>query len=79
VLAIPAVFNRILLATLVAVLLLVGYKLANPKTIIHFWKKDKIFQFIPFIATFVAVIAADLTTGVVLEMMINIIFILIEM
>jgi MFS superfamily sulfate permease-like transporter len=31
--------NRIPLATLAAVL--VGYKLANPKTIIHFWKKIK--------------------------------------
>jgi MFS superfamily sulfate permease-like transporter len=47
---IPAVLNRIPLATLAAVLLLVGYKLANPKTIIHFGK-DKIYQFIPFIAT----------------------------
>ena len=77
VLAIPAVLNRIPLATLAAVLLLVGYKLANPKTIIHFWKKDKIYQFIPFIATFVAVVATDLLRGVALGMMINIIFILI--
>ena len=77
VLAIPTVLNRIPLATLAAVLLLVGYKLANPKTIIHFWKKDKIYQFIPFIATFVAVVATDLLRGVALGMMINIIFILI--
>ncbi|MFV8354015.1 SulP family inorganic anion transporter [Flavobacterium sp. XS2P14] len=77
VLAIPAVLNRIPLATLAAVLLLVGYKLANPKTIIHFWKKDKIYQFIPFIATFVAVVATDLLRGVALGMIINIIFILI--
>lgn len=77
VLAIPAILNKIPLATLAAVLLLVGYKLANPKTINHFWKKDKVYQFIPFIATFIAVVATDLLKGVALGMVINIIFILI--
>ncbi len=77
VLAIPTVLNRIPLATLAAVLLLVGYKLANPKTIMHFWKKDRIYQFIPFICTFIAVVATDLLKGVALGMIINIIFILI--
>ena len=60
-----------------AVLLLVGYKLANPITIIHFWKKNKIYQCISFIATFSAVVATDLLTGVALRMMTNIVFILI--
>jgi MFS superfamily sulfate permease-like transporter len=77
VLAIPSLLNKIPLATLAAVLLLVGYKLANPKTIKHFWKKDKIYQFIPFIFTFVAVVATDLLKGVALGMVINIVFILI--
>ncbi len=77
VLAIPSLLNKIPLATLAAVLLLVGYKLANPKTIKHFWKKDKIYQFIPFIFTFVAVVTTDLLKGVALGMVINIIFILI--
>ena len=77
VLAIPTVLNRIPLATLAAVLLLVGYKLANPKTIMHFWKKDRIYQFIPFICTFIAVVATDLLKGVALGMIINVIFILI--
>jgi len=39
VLAIPTILNKIPLATLAAVLLLVGYKLANPKTIKHFGKR----------------------------------------
>ena len=77
VLSIPVLLNKIPLATLAAVLLLVGYKLANPKTVKHFWKKDKIYQFIPFILTFVAVVFTDLLKGVALGMIVNIIFVLI--
>ena len=75
VLAIPSILNKIPLATLAAVLLLVGYKLANPKTIKHFWEKGK-YQFIPFIATFGAVVFTDLLKGVALGMIISIIFVL---
>ncbi|MEK8180750.1 SulP family inorganic anion transporter [Flavobacterium buctense] len=77
VLTIPILLNKIPLATLAAVLLLVGYKLANPKIIKHFWEKDKIYQFIPFILTFVAVVFTDLLRGVALGMVINILFVLI--
>jgi MFS superfamily sulfate permease-like transporter len=75
VLAIPVLLNKIPLATLAAVLLLVGYKLANPKTIKHFWEKGK-YQFIPFIATFVAVVFTDLLKGVALGMIISVVFVL---
>jgi len=75
VLAIPVILNKIPLATLAAVLLLVGYKLANPAKLKHFWDKGK-YQFIPFIATLVAVVATDLLKGVALGMMISIIFVL---
>ncbi|RKS03167.1 SulP family inorganic anion transporter [Flavobacterium sp. 102] len=75
VLAIPFILNKIPLATLAAVLLLVGYKLANPKTIKHFWEKGK-YQFIPFIATFVGVVFTDLLKGVALGIVISIIFVL---
>ena len=75
VLAIPTILNKIPLATLAAVLLLVGYKLANPKTIKHFWEKGK-YQFIPFIATFVAVVFTDLLKGVALGIIISVIFVL---
>lgn len=77
VIAIPAFLNKIPLATLAAVLLLVGYKLANPKTVKHFWKKDKIYQFIPFVLTFVAVVLTDLLKGVALGMIVNILFVLV--
>jgi MFS superfamily sulfate permease-like transporter len=75
VLAIPTILNKIPLATLAAVLLLVGYKLASPKTVKHFWQKGK-YQFVPFIATFVAVVFTDLLKGVALGMIISVIFVL---
>ena len=75
VLSIPAILNKIPLATLAAVLLLIGYKLANPKTIFHFWDKGK-YQFIPFIATLLAVVFTDLLKGVALGMIISIVFVL---
>ncbi|MBC9794346.1 SulP family inorganic anion transporter [Sinomicrobium weinanense] len=75
VLAIPFLLNRIPLATLAAVLLIIGYKLAKPATFKHFWLKGK-YQFIPFIATFGAVVFTDLLKGVALGMIISVIFIL---
>ena len=75
VLAIPTILNKIPLATLAAVLLLIGYKLANPKTVKRFWEKGK-YQFIPFMATLLAVVFTDLLKGVALGMIISIIFIL---
>lgn len=75
VLAIPTLLNKIPLATLASILLLVGYKLANPKIIKHFWKKGK-YQFIPFIATFIGVVFTDLLKGVALGIIISVIFVL---
>ena len=75
VLAIPTLLNKIPLATLAAVLLMIGYKLANPKTVFHFWEKGK-YQFIPFIATLLAVVFTDLLKGVALGMIISIVFVL---
>jgi MFS superfamily sulfate permease-like transporter len=75
VVAIPFVLNKIPLATLAAVLFMVGYKLANPSTVKHFWEKGK-YQFIPFIATLVGVVFTDLLKGVALGIVISIIFVL---
>ncbi|NAW52022.1 SulP family inorganic anion transporter [Elizabethkingia argentiflava] len=75
VLSIPSILNMIPMATLAAVLILVGYKLANPATIMHFWAKGK-FQFLPFIATMLAVVFTDLLKGVALGLVISILFIL---
>lgn len=75
VISIPALLNKIPLATLAAVLLLVGYKLAKPSMFVHFWQRGK-YQFIPFIATFAGVVFTDLLKGVALGIAISIIFIL---
>ncbi|HEU0137302.1 MAG TPA: SulP family inorganic anion transporter, partial [Flavobacterium sp.] len=75
VLAIPFLLNRIPLATLAAILILVGYKLAKPSTVVKFWNKGK-YQFIPFIVTLVAVVFTDLLKGVMLGIIISVIFIL---
>ena len=75
VLTIPVILNRIPFATLAAILLLIGYKLANPSIFKHFWSQGK-YQFVPFMATFGAVVFLDLLKGVALGMVISIIFIL---
>jgi MFS superfamily sulfate permease-like transporter len=75
VVTIPLVLNKIPLATLAAILLLVGYKLAKPATFKHFWEKGK-YQFVPFIATLLAVVFTDLLKGVALGIVISIIFVL---
>lgn len=75
VLSIPFILNLIPLATLAAVLILVGYKLAKPATFKHFWHLGK-FQFVPFVATVVAVVATDLLKGVGIGLAISIFYIL---
>jgi MFS superfamily sulfate permease-like transporter len=75
VLVVPFILNKIPLATLAAILLLVGYKLAKPATFKHFWEKGK-YQFVPFIATLLAVVFMDLLKGVALGIIISIIFVL---
>jgi MFS superfamily sulfate permease-like transporter len=54
---------------------MVGYKLAKPATFKHFWEKGK-YQFVPFIATLLAVVFLDLLKGVALGIIISIIFVL---
>lgn len=75
VLSIPFILNLIPLATLAAVLILVGYKLAKPATFMHFWHNGK-YQFIPFLATVLAVVFTDLLKGVGIGLLISIIYIL---
>lgn len=75
VLTIPFLLNLIPLATLAAVLILVGYKLAKPATFKHFWHYGK-FQFIPFLATVLAVVFTDLLKGVGIGLAISVFYIL---
>jgi MFS superfamily sulfate permease-like transporter len=75
VLTIAPFLNRIPLATLAAILLLIGYKLARPAIFKHFLEKGK-YQYLPFLATVIAVVLLDLLKGVALGMLISIFFVL---
>lgn len=75
VLAIPFILNKIPLACLAGVLIMVGYKLANPSVFKHMWDSGK-FQFIPFVVTVVAVVATDLLKGVGIGLAVSVFFIL---
>lgn len=75
VLSIPTLLNKIPLATLAAVLIVIGYKLAKPAVFKHFFKRGK-YQFLPFVVTVVAVVFTDLLVGVALGMIISIFAIL---
>ncbi|PQA96369.1 Sulfate permease, MFS superfamily [Chryseobacterium piscicola] len=75
VLSIPMILNKIPLATLAAVLIIVGYRLAKPATFKHFWALGK-FQFVPFLATVVAIVFTDLLKGVGIGLAISIFYIL---
>lgn len=75
VLSIPMILNKIPLACLAAVLLMIGYKLASPSVFKHMWKSGK-YQFIPFIITVVAVVFTDLLEGVAIGLVVSVFFIL---
>lgn len=74
---IPHLLNLIPLAVLAAVLLIVGYKLANPKQFVQLFKLGKA-QFVPFITTVVAIVATDLLIGILLGLAVGIITVLIN-
>ena len=63
------------MACLAAILIMIGLRLASPKLFVHMWHTGK-HQFIPFIATVIAVVFTDLLKGVGVGLMVSIIFIL---
>lgn len=75
VLAIPGLLNKIPMASLAAILIMIGLRLASLKVIRHMWKAGR-YQFIPFIVTVIAVVATDLLKGVGIGLATSIIFIL---
>ena len=62
-LAIPNVMNMIPLASLAAILLVVGYKLAKPALFKDMYKKG-LLQFVPFVVTVLAIVFTDLLVGI---------------
>ena len=75
VVAIPFILNKIPLASLAGVLIMIGYKLANPTIFKKMWKNGK-YQFIPFSVTVVAIIATDLLRGIGIGLVVSVFFIL---
>jgi MFS superfamily sulfate permease-like transporter len=75
VILIPTLLNKIPMACLAAILIMIGFKLASPKVFIHMWKIGK-FQFIPFIVTVIGVVGLDLLKGVGIGLLVSIFFIL---
>ena len=72
---IPGLLNRIPMASLAGILIMIGVKLASPKVFKHIWHKGK-HQFIPFIVTVIAVVFTDLLKGVGIGLVVSIYFIL---
>lgn len=63
VLLVPGLLRMIPLASLAAILLLIGYKLIKPALFKHYWQAGPM-QFLPFVITVLGVTFTDLLTGV---------------
>lgn len=72
-LTIASVLNMIPLASLAAILLMVGYKLAKPSLFKQMYKLGWE-QFIPFTATVVAILATDLLKGITIGVLFGIFY-----
>ncbi|MDC1068162.1 SulP family inorganic anion transporter [Candidatus Kapabacteria bacterium] len=59
----PNILNLIPYASLAAILLMIGYKLAKPKLFKQMWKLGS-HQFIPFISTVLGILFTDLLIGI---------------
>ncbi len=70
-----SLLNMIPLACLAAVLLLTGYKLANPKLVIEQYEKG-FSQFAPFAVTIAAILMTDLLKGMAIGMAVGLAFVL---
>jgi carbonic anhydrase len=72
---IPMWLNSIPLSCLAAILLVTGVKLASPTLVKHMWDEGR-YQFIPFVATVVAIVFTDLLIGILIGLAVSIGFIL---
>jgi carbonic anhydrase/SulP family sulfate permease len=71
----PTYLNMIPLSCLAAILLVTGIKLSSPKLIRQMWSEGR-YQFLPFIATMLAIVFTDLLLGTVIGLCIASLFIL---
>lgn len=78
VLAIPGVISRFPLASLAAILIATGFKLAHPKIFREMYHKGWS-QLLPFVITVVAIVLTDLLIGILIGLAVGIFFVLISM
>lgn len=71
----PQLLNTIPLASLAAILLTVGYKLAKPSVFLETYRKGKD-QFIPFAVTIAAILVTDLLVGITIGILVGLFFVL---
>jgi MFS superfamily sulfate permease-like transporter len=67
---VPAILNKIPLASLAAILLMTGYKLCNPALFKKMFATGK-YQWVPFVFTVVAIVFTDLLTGVGIGLLVS--------
>lgn len=72
---IPGILNMIPLATLAAILFVVGYKLAKPVLFKQMYRLGWV-QFIPFVVTILGIVFTDLLVGIAMGMGVAIFYIL---
>jgi carbonic anhydrase len=72
---IPGLINKIPLAALAAILILVGYKLAKVSLFTEQYKKGWE-QFLPFVVTVIAVLMTDILVGIAIGTAVSVFFIL---
>lgn len=73
--SIPWLLNKIPLASLAGILLVTGFKLAKPTLFVGEYKKGWN-QFLPFMATILAIVFTDLLLGIIVGLSVSILFIL---
>ena len=71
----PQYLNMIPLASLAAILLVTGFKLASPALFRQMWSEGK-YQFLPFLITLVSIVLTDLLIGILIGLGVSVLFIL---
>jgi len=74
---IPVLLNMIPLASLAAILIYTGFKLAHPRLLRHAWLQGRT-QWVPFVVTVIAILLSDLLVGIAIGLTIGFIFILFD-
>ena len=77
VIVIPTLLNLIPQAVLASVLLVIGYKLAKPKSFVQMYRLGKT-QFIPFVFTVIGIVTTDLLKGIMIGLTIGLITVLLK-